>query len=176
MFECRRFVTNLSEKISNHSNMLETSKSHHQEISRRQNLMLICAHANVNELEHAVASLGASPVVMEVRPPQFGLVMVRGRVGASGNAFNVGEALVTRASVQLQNGVIGHSFLLGRERKKARLAAIIDAVAQSPDAMSVIQDSLIAPVSERINREKIAQAEETASSKVDFFTLVRGED
>lgn len=138
--------------------------------------MLICAHANLHELEAAVSALEPPPQVTEVRPPQFGLVMVRGRVGAVGNAFNVGEALVTRASVQLQCGAIGHSYLLGRVRKKARLAAILDAVAQSPDAMSVLEKSLIAPVSERLYREKTTQAEETASTKVDFFTLVRGED
>jgi alpha-D-ribose 1-methylphosphonate 5-triphosphate synthase subunit PhnG len=93
-----------------------------------------------------------------------------------GNAFNVGEALVTRASVQLKNGLIGHSYLLGRVRKKARLSAILDAAAQSPDALSVIQRTLVDPVSERLGREKTAQAAETAATKVDFFTLVRGED
>lgn len=138
--------------------------------------MLICAHANLFELEAAIAELEPLADITDVRPPQFGLVMVRGRVGAVGNAFNIGEALVTRASVQLQNGVVGHSYLLGRARKKARLAAIIDAVSQSPDAMIVIQKSLIGPVSERLAREKTTQAEETASTKVDFFTLVRGED
>ena len=156
--------------------MTETALRLSQEIVRRQGVMSICAHANLNELEAAVSALDPAPQVLDVRPPQFGLVMVRGRVGAVGNAFNVGEALVTRASVQLQNGVVGHSYLLGRVRKKARLVAIIDAAAQSPEAMRVIEVNLIAPVSERLGREKIAQAEETASTKVDFFTLVRGED
>lgn len=147
-----------------------------QETARRQGVMSICAHANLNELEAAISALEPPPHVTDVRPPQFGLVMVRGRVGAVGNAFNVGEALVTRASVQLQNGVVGHSYMLGRVRQKARLAAIIDAAAQSPDAMSMIEKSLIHPVSERLGREKATQAAETASTKVDFFTLVRGED
>jgi alpha-D-ribose 1-methylphosphonate 5-triphosphate synthase subunit PhnG len=156
--------------------MIDTEHRLDPETLRRQNVMFICAHANLIELEAAVAELEPLAHVTDVRPPQFGLVMVRGRVGAVGNAFNVGEALVTRASVQLQNGMIGHSYLLGRARKKARLAAIIDALSQSPDAMILIQKSLIAPVSERLAREKAAQAEETASTKVDFFTLVRGED
>ena len=138
--------------------------------------MQICAYANLNELEAAVSALDYPQDVIDVRPPQFGLVMVRGRVGAVGNAFNVGEALVTRASVQLKNGLIGHSYLLGSVRKKARLSAILDAAAQSPDALSVIQRTLVDPVSERLGREKIAQAAETAATKVDFFTLVRGED
>jgi alpha-D-ribose 1-methylphosphonate 5-triphosphate synthase subunit PhnG len=156
--------------------MSETTSCLRHETARRQGVMSICAHANLNELEAAVTALEPPPEVTDVRAPQFGLVMVRGRVGAVGNAFNVGEALVTRASVQLQNGVVGHSYLLGRVRKKARLAAIIDAAAQSPDAMRMIEKSLIDPVRERIEREKTAQAEETASTKVDFFTLVRGED
>lgn len=156
--------------------MIDTAHHRDPETLRRQNVMFICAHANLIELEAAIAELEPLAHVTDVRPPQFGLVMVRGRVGAVGNAFNVGEALVTRASVQLRNGVVGHSYLLGRARKKARLAAIIDAVSQSPDAMNLIQKSLIAPVSERLARERTTQAEETASTKVDFFTLVRGED
>ena len=154
--------------------MIDTAHRLDPEKSRRQNVMFICAHANLIELEAAIAELEPLAHVTDVRPPQFGLVMVRGRVGAVGNAFNVGEALVTRASVQLQNGVVGHSYLLGRARKKARLAAIIDA--ESPDTMIMVQKSLIDPVRERLAREKTNQAAETASTKVDFFTLVRGED
>ncbi len=156
--------------------MIDTAHRLDPEKSRRKNVMFICAHANLIELEAAIAELEPLAHVTDVRPPQFGLVMVRGRVGAVGNAFNVGEALVTRASVQLQNGVVGHSYLLGRARKKARLAAIIDAVSQSPDTMIMVQKSLIDPVRERLAREKTNQAAETASTKVDFFTLVRGED
>ena len=156
--------------------MIDTAHRLDPEKSRRQNVMFICAHANLIELEAAITELEPLPPGTDVRPPQFGLVMVRGRVGAVGNAFNVGEALVTRASVQLQNGVVGHSYLLGRARKKARLAAIIDAVSQSPDTMILVQKSLIDPVRERLAREKTNQAAETASTKVDFFTLVRGED
>jgi alpha-D-ribose 1-methylphosphonate 5-triphosphate synthase subunit PhnG len=42
--------------------------------------------------------------------------------------------------------------------------------------MIMVQESLIDPVRERLAREKTNQAAETASTKVDFFTLVRGED
>lgn len=102
--------------------------------------------------------------------------MVRGRIGGVGSAFNIGEALVTRASVMLEGGTIGHAYLLGRSETRARLAAIVDAFGQNADKRQLLEESLVAPVSARLAQERQRKAEETASTRVDFFTLVRGEN
>ncbi|RVD15472.1 phosphonate C-P lyase system protein PhnG, partial [Mesorhizobium sp. M7A.F.Ca.ET.027.02.1.1] len=67
-----------------------------------------------------------------LRGPETGLVTLRGRIGGGGAPFNVGEATVTRATVRLPSGQVGHCYALGRDKQKAKLAAIADALWQDP--------------------------------------------
>jgi alpha-D-ribose 1-methylphosphonate 5-triphosphate synthase subunit PhnG len=142
----------------------------------RQVLMRACAEASEAELDAALAALGELPAAEELRPPQTGLVMLRGRIGGSGPPFNVGEATVTRAALRLESGAIGFSYLLGRSHRRARLAALVDALGQDADCRTRLEASLIAPVMSRRAAENARSRAETAATKVDFFTLVRGED
>ena len=111
-----------------------------------------------------------------LRRPETGLVMVRGRVGGDGAPFNLGEATVTRAAVQLAGGEIGYSYALGRDAKKARLAALCDALWQSGPHRAALEQHVLAPVRDRLDGERTETRERTAATKVDFFTLVRGEN
>ena len=111
-----------------------------------------------------------------VRGPETGLVTVRGRIGGGGAAFNCGEATVTRATVRLANGEVGHAYALGRDREKVRIAAIIDAQWQSSRTRAQVEQALLAPLRKDLDGERQRRREETAATKVDFFTLVRGED
>ena len=138
--------------------------------------MRACAQASEAELEAALAQLGELPAAEELRPPQTGLVMLRGRMGGSGPAFNLGEATVTRAALRLQSGAIGFSYLLGRSHRRARLAALVDAMGQDTDCRSRLEACLVAPVMARRAAADARVRAETAATKVDFFTLVRGED
>jgi len=138
--------------------------------------MRACAQASEAELEAALAQLGELPAAEELRPPQTGLVMLRGRMGGSGPAFNLGEATVTRAALRLQSGAIGFSYLLGRSHRRARLAALVDAMGQDTDCRSRLEAALVAPVMARRAAADARVRAETAATKVDFFTLVRGED
>src|SRR5262245_42457155 len=93
------------------------------DMAARQALMRVCADATEADFEAAIAALGGTPPYEELRPPQTGLVMLRGRAGGSGPAFNAGEATLTRAVVRLESGAVGYSYLLGRSHQRARLAA-----------------------------------------------------
>ena len=137
--------------------------------------MGVCAEATEAELETAVASLGELPAVAELRVPETGLVMVRGRIGGSGRPFNLGELSVTRAAVRLANGCTGISYLLGRAPRRARLAALLDALGQDPAYRARLDASLMAPVLARVAEKDRALGADAAATKVDFFTLVRGE-
>lgn len=142
----------------------------------RQALMKICTHATEAELTQALADCGGVPDVEDVRAPEEGLVMLRGRIGGDGAAFNVGEATVTRAVIRLDDGTLGYSYLLGRSPRKAQLAAIIDALGQKEVWQARLQKVLVEPVSARRATEAQQRAKETAATRVNFFTLVRGED
>jgi alpha-D-ribose 1-methylphosphonate 5-triphosphate synthase subunit PhnG len=145
-------------------------------VGARQALMRTCAQATEAELEAGLAALGELPASEELRPVETGLVMLRGRMGGSGPPFNVGEASVTRAVVRLNTGVVGFSYLLGRSHRRARLAAIVDALGQDPNWRARLQTSLVAPVEARQAAADARVRADTAATRVEFFTLVRGED
>lgn len=111
-----------------------------------------------------------------LRGPETGLVTMRGRIGGGGAPFNVGEATVTRATVRLPSGQVGHCYALGRDKQKARLAAIADALWQDPAHRNEVEARLIAPLRSALATAQEKRRAETAATKVDFFTMVRGED
>lgn len=142
----------------------------------RRAAMAALADAPAQDIAAGLAALGPPPAHDEVRPAETGLVMVRGRMGGDGAPFNLGEATVTRCAVQLKSGEIGFGYVLGRDRDKARLAALCDALWQSAEHRAAVERNVLAPIRAR-QRDRLARArEETAATKVDFFTLVRGED
>lgn len=144
--------------------------------ARRVALMRLCAQATDLELSSALLAIGPVPDMAEIRPPEIGLTMLRGRMGGDGPPFNLGEATVTRAAVRLRTGETGMSYLLGRRPGAARAAATIDALDQVPRFQPMIDEALVGPVAGRLAHEQAIQRAEVAATKVDFFTLVRGED
>jgi alpha-D-ribose 1-methylphosphonate 5-triphosphate synthase subunit PhnG len=142
----------------------------------RKELMRVCADATEAEMEAALAPFGDLAAADDIRPPQTGLVMLRGRIGGNGPPFNIGEATVTRAAVRLAGGEMGFAYLLGRSHRRARLAAVLDALGQHEDRRQQLQRLLVEPVTARRNAERATQRAEVAATRVDFFTLVRGED
>jgi len=101
--------------------------------------------------------------------------MVRGRIGGDGAPFNVGEATVSRAAIRLASGETGIGYVLGRDRAHARLIARVDALVQTAAHADAIEREVLAPIRTRIGAARRADAERVAATKVEFFTLVRGE-
>ena len=114
------------------------------------------------------------PEHSKVRGPEVGLVMVRGRAGGGGAPFNLGEATVSRASVRIVTGQVGHGYCLGRDLAKAEVIAVIDALWQRDAAP--VEAQIIAPLQALAAAGDQKSREESAATKVDFFTMVRGED
>lgn len=142
----------------------------------RQAAMAALARAEPEELETAWNDWPDQPEVRLLRGPETGLVMVRGRMGGGGAAFNLGEATVTRATVELSTGLVGHSHALGTDREKARHAAIFDALWQDESQRQAVEQNILSPIRRRLVDEDTARRDETAATRVDFFTMVRGED
>jgi alpha-D-ribose 1-methylphosphonate 5-triphosphate synthase subunit PhnG len=142
----------------------------------RRAAMALLAQARAPEMQQGLAAVLDPLRYVELRPVATGLVMLRGRIGGDGPPFNLGEATVTRASVRMETGEVGFSYLLGRDHDKARLAAVCDALWQSDSRRAGIERHVLAPIRERLERERAAKREQAAATRVDFFTLVRGED
>ncbi len=136
--------------------------------------MATLADADLRELQDGLAAIGAVEMT-EMRPAETGLVMLRGRIGGDGAAFNFGEAPVTRAAVRLATGEIGFSYILGRDQEKAQAAALCDALWQSRRHRDAVDRHILTPVRERCARTRLRAREEAAATRVDFFTLVRGD-
>lgn len=141
----------------------------------RQSWLSLLAKAPSAHLNALCDELGALPAFTWLRNPESGGVMVRGRMGGTGAAFNLGEMTVTRCSLQIDSGEVGHAYVQGREKAKAERVAVLDAMLQSPRAEEVIQ-KVLAPLSAAMASAKEARSAKAASTKVDFFTMVRGED
>ena len=142
----------------------------------RQRWMGLFAKADIDFLERSWAALSTKPNYQVLRRPESGLVMVRGRAGGTGQPFNMGEMTVTRCTIRLGDGPVGHGYVAGRDSRHAELAALFDALMQDERTGEALEASILGPIEERIAAKRRQKAAKTAATKVDFFTLVRGED
>jgi alpha-D-ribose 1-methylphosphonate 5-triphosphate synthase subunit PhnG len=146
----------------------------------RQRWLGVLAKASLTELEAAWQGLGDKPQYRLLRPSETGLVMVRGRIGGSGRPFNFGEMTMTRAAVQLVDAAsavshTGFGYVTGRAGRRAELVAVFDALLQDPARHAGIADAVVEPLAAAQAAAKAARAAKVMASKVDFFTMVRGE-
>jgi alpha-D-ribose 1-methylphosphonate 5-triphosphate synthase subunit PhnG len=136
--------------------------------------MRLLAVSQWGDLEACAAAMADIPHDV-LRAPETGLVMLRGRIGATGAAFNFGEATVTRCAVKLPGGAEGHAYIMGRNSHHARLAAICDALLQTPETHATVHDTVLVPLEEKLVKNHRNAAGKAAATKVDFFTMVRGD-
>lgn len=140
----------------------------------RKRALDILAAAPARALAELWDGWADKPDYTKVRGPEVGLVMVRGRAGGGGAPFNLGEASVSRASVRIVTGERGHGYCLGRDLAKAEAIAVIDALWQrDPDA---VEAKIIQPLQELADSAEQKRRAEAAATKVDFFTMVRGDN
>lgn len=144
--------------------------------AERRAAMAVLAQAAASDIARGLAVIGDGIAFSDLRAAEVGLVMVRGRIGGDGAPFNAGEATVTRAAVQLASGEKGFAYVLGRDGEKARLAALCDALWQTAAYRNDIEDHVLAPLRSAQQQQRALARAQTAATRVDFFTLVRGED
>jgi alpha-D-ribose 1-methylphosphonate 5-triphosphate synthase subunit PhnG len=142
---------------------------------RRREAMAVLAGSDAAEIAVRLDGIGPLPAGEDLRTAESGLVMVRGRIGGDGAPFNMGEATVSRAAVKLASGETGFGYVLGRDLSKARLVALCDALVQSATYRARVESEVVAPIRRRLKAERERKAQEVAATKVEFFTLVRGE-
>lgn len=142
----------------------------------RQRWLSVLAHSNAAMLETHWQALNLQPAFTLVRQAEIGLTRLQARMGATGNRFVMGDATVTRAVVQLEDGTLGYSYLLGRDKAHAERCALLDALLQQPETRPLLEEKIITPLAAWREEQRQLRAREIASSKVDFFTLVRGDN
>src|SRR6202022_2732701 len=140
----------------------------------RARWMSALAQAEPPAVEAAWAALPAKPSYRLLRAPETGLVMVQGRAGGTGAPFNLGEMTVTRCSVELSDGTVGHAYVAGRDARHAETAAVLAALLQEPGGRAALEETGVEPLlAAREARSRAARAR-AAATRVEFFTMVRG--
>jgi alpha-D-ribose 1-methylphosphonate 5-triphosphate synthase subunit PhnG len=143
-------------------------------VVRRKAAMAVLASSAASDIAARLEALDL-PHHEDLREAENGLVMVRGRIGGDGAPFNLGEATVSRAAVRLGTGEVGFGYTLGRDRDKARMIALCDALVQSAAFAGDVEAKVIAPLRAAVSVRRDRKATETAATRVDFYTMVRGE-
>jgi alpha-D-ribose 1-methylphosphonate 5-triphosphate synthase subunit PhnG len=136
----------------------------------RQRWMAVLARAGADAMRGLLEGQEALPEAVVLRGPEVGLVMVRGRIGGGGGAFNLGEMTVTRCTVRA-GGFVGHASIAGRETGRALLAARLDAALQDPARRAALLEAVIAPLAAEQAAARVAVAAKAAATRVEFFTL-----
>jgi alpha-D-ribose 1-methylphosphonate 5-triphosphate synthase subunit PhnG len=78
--------------------------------------------------------------------------------------------------VALPTKTEGHAYVMGRNFEHARLAAVCDALLQVSALHDEIQAKVIQPLEHAIAARSLQKRSKAGATKVDFFTLVRGDD
>ena len=142
----------------------------------RQHWMSVLAKATPPEILTAWDEMTGKPDYRFIRPPETGLVMVQARAGGSGQRFNFGEMTMTKCIVELEDGTAGHAYVAGSDPAHAEIAAVFDAVLQTAIGHREIMEKVVSPLQRRQADRRRDVETKTAATRVDFFTLVRGED
>jgi len=149
------------------------------DVARRQRWIAVLTRAPVERLARARDALTDPPDIRVLRPPEIGAAMVRARAGGAGGRFNLGEATLTRCAVSVARrdggSVTGHGYVRGRNKRHAELAALFDALLQDPARHDALERELIGPLEAEQSAIRAETLSRAAASRVDFFTMVRGE-
>src|ERR1700744_3631699 len=150
--------------------MNDSVRPTHPDPARRR-WMAVLARAQADRIAALLADCGDLPTHTIIRGPEGGLVMVRGRAGGGGSAFNLGEMTVTRCTVRTETGFVGHAYVAGREERRAELAALVDALMQDRDYAADIEARVVAPLELHQMEQKAARAAKAATTRVQFFAM-----
>ena len=150
-------------------------KDHAPDHGPRQAWMGLLAKAAPGRVAALLDDTCPRPGFDWLRRPETGSVMVRGRTGGTGAPFNLGEMTVTRCALRLPCGTVGHAYIQGRSKPDAEAAALVDALMQT-DRAPALQTGVLDPLRAEADTVRASRAARAAATKVDFFTMVRGED
>lgn len=156
------------------SQVVEMKDTGHENNSRKAWLGLL-AKAPEGRVAALLEGEMERPDFTWLRAPEIGSTMVRGRAGAIGAPFNLGEMTITRCALTLETGETGHAYIQGRRKADAETAALVDALMQTEKAARLRQ-AVLNPLEAEMNAAKAARAAKAAATKVDFFTMTRGKD
>ncbi|MFD1109278.1 phosphonate C-P lyase system protein PhnG [Pseudoroseomonas ludipueritiae] len=142
-----------------------------EDIEARRHWMGLLARSSHDAIQARLHDAPPLPTHSRLRGPETGLVMLRGRAGGDGGAFNLSEMTVTRCAVTLEDGTVGHAYVAGRDRQQAELAAVLDAALQNATLRPALMSTVIEPLAAQEAEHRAREARKAAATRVQFFTM-----
>ncbi|MGH7041635.1 MAG: phosphonate C-P lyase system protein PhnG [Acetobacteraceae bacterium] len=137
----------------------------------RQRWMAVLARASAEAIAADLPPADSLPAWRLLRGPDSGLIMLRARTGGAGAPFNLGEMTVTRCTLRLATGEVGHATVAGRDGRHAELAALADALLQDPAHHDCLLTGLIDKLAAGQDAARQAIAARASATRVQFFAL-----
>lgn len=134
----------------------------------RRTRILIQGSLELRELLCAQVESSREP--FEIEKPNEGLVMLKLRESAKGEAFYIGEFLITETKVQIE-GVIGIGMAPGFEPELARQLAVIDAACNASLPETEAWEPLLVEEERRIEARAAADAARLRRTLVSFESM-----
>lgn len=110
------------------------------------------------------------PKYKYLRKPETGLYMTRARADANGEQFNLGEVLVSRCALILDD-VFGVSYIRGGDLEHCEFAALLDAMLQKEEHFEKTWENIVVPAFEILKNNREKEAEKINKTRVEFFTM-----
>lgn len=140
---------------------------------KRAAWMSVLACAATSELQQSWDAFEHRPPFEWLKKPEYGSVLLQGRIGGSGREYGVGQVLITRCSIRLIDGRIGVGYTRGRAGHHVFIAAMFDALMQTADAAGLSAARIVSELeAKRDQRRRVDQAK-TEETRVDFTVGAR---
>lgn len=154
---------------------MNSTTSTDADTKQRQQLLAVLSKCSSKDIKALWQPLNLTPNYQLLKSPEIGMVMVKAKTGGNGSPFNMGEMTVTRTVLRLDSNQMGYGYIAGRDKDKSLLIAMIDACYQVADWQSEINQKVLEPLQAQHNQAYQAHAQQVEKTKVNFFTMVRGE-
>ena len=155
--------------------MEDTPFNNPSETTKRQEWLSVISKSSSTLVNELWTTFPNKPTWKKLRSPEIGMVMVRGKAGGGGMSFNLGEMTVTRAAIRLANGIAGVGYVKGRSKDHAEICAVLDAMLQDSARNEETNQLVIDPLRKRLFETAQKKSRKAANTKVEFFTMVRGD-
>jgi alpha-D-ribose 1-methylphosphonate 5-triphosphate synthase subunit PhnG len=142
-------------------------------INTRKLWLRLFALSSDQDLENTVRTTGIEQRCRTLVKPETGIVTVRARVSGNGEKFNVGDACVTKTVVLFDGTTKGYATVLGGQARRAVLVAMLDAAMAAGGEQPLT--SLVQQLALTLEHSTKKRQQQAANTKVDFFTMVRGD-
>lgn len=131
--------------------------------------------ADPKDLEAAKKEYAQGVKITHVVTPETGMIMVQAKADGSNGRFNLGEVTVSRCVLEVKKTYMGTAWVMGSDLRHAELAALFDALLQDPATHDPLANTLIKKLKIKQTAKNERMAQDAADTRVEFFTLKRGE-